>query len=236
MDIVVAALVIGVLVGVAIYLRSRRAGQPERSAGTRLPVPGRAESGGPLRAAVTLETVRPGDALVFWDGRDALVEAVLDCQEQVGNRTVSWQWILLDNGWVIERSADGRFLYTESMLFRQGTWEFDHLTGEVEHDGVLKTFEERVREGTSSREPVYFAFGDALYQVLSTGTFAAVPRGGTPPARPVWGDISPDAYDNVYFGMSASDEDHALGIWTTHIVFLQGRVLHDADLRGVYGA
>ena len=32
----------------------------------------------------TVETLAPGDAVSFWDGEDALVETVIDCEEQVG--------------------------------------------------------------------------------------------------------------------------------------------------------
>lgn len=229
-------LVLGLLVGLVVYFRSRRDDAPKADAGARLPAPGRSAGDVAERHTVTLESLRPGDAMVFWDGADALAEAVLECREQVGARTVAWQWIVLDNGWVIEVSQDGRFLYTESTVFDQGSWEFDHLTGEVENDGVLRTFEERVRDGKASQEPVFFAFHDGMYQVRNTGVFTATARGDRQPVRPVWRDISPDPSDNVYVGFSASEDDFALVVWTTHIVFLRGRALHDSDLRGLYGA
>lgn len=235
MDILTVVLVLGLLAGVVFYFRSRQSARDTSQEQDRLSTGGRALQPAPDRKTVTIENLHAGDALVFWDGGDAIAEAVLDCTEQVGTRTVSWQWILLDNDWVIEVSPDGRFLYKASNTYPQGSWEFDHLTGDAEQGGVLRAFEESVRTGAAAREPAYFQVGEGMYQVRNTGVFSAVERDGTEIQRPVWRDISPDASDNVYAGFSTSGDEHALAVWTTHLVFLRGRELHDADLRGLYG-
>lgn len=226
-------LIVLILVGVGFFVVARRraVAAPQNAklrAGTASDAPAPDEP--PLQA---LEKSAAGDAVVFWDGADGLIDSVLGCSETFNSRTTAWRWLLLDNGGVIELAPDGSSYYNENTVFHQGSLEFDLLTSDIDEDGVLKTFEERVRLGRAVREPVFFEYHENTYQVRSTGVFAARPQ-GTPTRREVWRDVSDDPGQNVYFQLTTADGGRALGIWTTHILFVVGRTLTDADIRGVY--
>ncbi|MBI2954391.1 MAG: hypothetical protein HYY30_08765 [Chloroflexi bacterium] len=183
---------------------------------------------------LTFETIDPGDAVVFWDETSVLAETVLECQENLTNRTTHWRWILLSDGKLVESGPMGRTLYSSATVFYQGTAPFAELTADADRGGVLKTFEERVREGNVSHQPVTFIYDGNRHRMKSTGTFAATVKGNSLPPGP-WSDITANEQDNVYFKMAGGDGEEALGIWTTHIAFLVGRRLTDADLKGLYG-
>lgn len=152
----------------------------------------------PALRQVTLETLQPGDAIEFWDGQHALVENVLDCTEELHGRLTRWQWVLLDTGAVLEIGREGRRIFDRSVICYQGSAAFEELIADPERGGVLKTFEQRVREGRSATEPVVYEHGGMRWVVRSTGTFAATVR-GRPLEREVWADISSDPGQNVYF-------------------------------------
>lgn len=200
----------------------------------------------PALRQVTLETLQPGDAVEFWDGQHALVEQVLDCTEELHGHLTRWQWVLLDTGAVLEIGREGRRIFDKNIVFSQGSPEFAALVADPERGGVLKTFEQRVREGRSATEPVTYERDGLRWVVRSTGTFAATVR-GRPLEREVWADISSDPGQNVYFEMDAmagNDPESGraagtrelLGIWTTHILLLYGRRLQETDITGLYGA
>ncbi len=211
----------------------------------------------PALRQVTLETLQPGDAIEFWDGQHALVENVLDCTEELHGRLTRWQWVLLDTGAVLEIGREGRRIFDRSVVCYQGSPEFEELVADPERGGVLKTFEQRVREGRSATEPVVYERDGTRWVVRSTGTFAATVR-GRPLEREVWADISSDPGQNVYFEMDArvemdafagnavggdepergraADTRELLGIWTTHILLLYGRRLQETDITGLFGA
>jgi hypothetical protein len=130
-------------------------------------------------------------------------------------------------------APDERVLYTSETVFRQGSLPFDSLVAEPSQGGTLKTFEARVREGRIAREPVSVELNGRTWVVESTGTFLAR-YVGPPPKREVWRDISSTPSDNVYFELRADDGTMGLGIWTTHIALLQGRILEDTDIHDLY--
>jgi hypothetical protein len=182
---------------------------------------------------VTVETLRPGDAISFWDGENAIVDTVLECEEQLSGRRTRWRWNLLRGGRMLEVAPDDNVLYTRSEVFHQGTTPFEQLTAEPAAGGTLKTFEARVRAGTVGSNPVFFDYQGINLQLRSTGTFRAAPL-GPPPTAEVWRDLSDDPSQNVYFEFDAPDGTQALGIWTTHIALLVGEPLKTTDIRGMY--
>jgi hypothetical protein len=131
----------------------------------------------PALRQVTLETLQPGDAIKFWDGQHALVEHVLDCTEELHGRLTRWQWVLLDTGAVLETGREGRCIFDQNVVFYQGSPEFEALVADPERGGVLKTFEQRVRERRSVTEPVIYERDGVRWVVRSPGTFAAIVRG-----------------------------------------------------------
>ena len=190
------------------------------------------EPAAPLRQP-TLEDLRPRDAVSFWDGQDDVVESVIECREELGGRSSTWRWVVLSSKQVIEVAPDNNALYTHSTVFPQGSEPFYALTAEPEHGGGLKTFEARVRDESIAREPVAVEFEGKRWTVESTGTFKAT-FVGPPPRQEVWRDISENPSDNVYFELRGEDDATALGIWTTHILLLQGRPLTESDIRSLY--
>jgi hypothetical protein len=188
----------------------------------------------------TLEQLLPGDVVSLWNGDDMVVQTVLDCSEELNQRTTSWRWNLLDEDRMLETSPDGRFLYGRTVILHQGSVPFETLT--AQQDGVLVAFEARVRAETAARNPVLFQYDAITYQVTATGTFVAQPVGGPAPTAQVWRDIDPvKAGQNVYFVLDPTDETAVkedervlLGIWTTHIALLFGRELGDADVQTIY--
>ncbi|MDQ3809831.1 MAG: hypothetical protein M3336_06025 [Chloroflexota bacterium] len=196
----------------------------------------------------TLETLEPGDVVSMWDYGDAVVQAVLDCREELNGRETRWYWAIMDDGRVLSVAPEGNVLYQRTRVLHQSSAEFETLTADPEQGGVLKSFEARVRQGTAARNPTLFEFDGRIYRVISTGIFDArpVPAGqrGAPmyPNLPVWRDINPsNPGDNVYFELEPTqelpeDEDgsEVLGIWTTHIALLFGVALKAADIQTIY--
>ena len=183
--------------------------------------------------ATTPQTLKPGDALILEDGRDFLVQVALDCSEDLGDRSTTWRWLLLDDGGVLEVLRHIMNLYGPPEILYQGTPSFALLTGQGSQDGLLRVFEARVRAETIASMPVTFEHNGVTYQVSSTGTFRATWNGISD--AEVWADISQNAGDNVYFKLRAADGSEALGIWTTHIAFFSGASLTHADIKGMYG-
>ncbi len=195
----------------------------------------------------TIETLLPGDVVSTWDHGDLVVEAVLECREDLNQRETRWRWNLLDGDRVLETAPDANVFYSRTAILHQESAEFETLTCDPEQGGVLKAFEARVREGTAARNPVLFEYGGRTYRVLSTGTFDARPAVGPGPAggslrAEVWRDINPrNPGDNVYFEMEPtgdvpedSEESVVVGIWTTHIALLFGKALKRADVQTIY--
>jgi hypothetical protein len=188
----------------------------------------------------TLDQLLPGDVVSLWDGGDMVVQTVLDCREELNQRITTWRWNLLDENRLLETSPDGTFLYGRVVVLHQGSIEFETLTSQ--DDGLLVTFEARVRAETAARNPVLFEYEGLTYRVTATGTFLAQPLGGAAPTAPVWRDIDPaKASENVYFVLQPTDETAAredervvLGIWTTHIALLFGKELGTADVQTIY--
>jgi hypothetical protein len=190
----------------------------------------------------TIENLLPGDVVSLWDDGDVIVEAVLECAESLNERSTTWRWNLLDDGRMLETAPDGNVLYTQTDVLTQDSGEFEALTCDVEHGGVLKSFEQRVREGTAARNPALLEYGGKTYRVISTGTFAARPLGATElPKQQVWRDVhATKPGENVFFELDVTEEAEpggtttALGIWTTHIALLFGRSITEADVRSIY--
>jgi hypothetical protein len=196
----------------------------------------------------TLESLEPGDVVSLWDGGDAVVEAVLVCREEVNGRETTWRWNLLDEGRMLAVAPEGNVLYTRTVVFHQGSEEFETLTCDPEQGGALKAFEARVRQGSAARHPVLFEYQGKPYRVVSTGVFDARPAGrpsyvpGAYPKSEVWRDINPtNPGDNVYFELEPTDpapdddgQNEVLGIWTSHIALLFGKPLSGADIRSIY--
>jgi hypothetical protein len=191
-----------------------------------------------------VESLLPGDVVSLWDGGDHVVQAVLDCREELNGRETAWRWNLLDEGRVLEVTPEGNTLYERTVILHQDSAEFETLTSDPEQGGVLKAFEARVRQGNAARNPTLFEFENQVYRVVSTGIFDARPveQPGYPNV-PVWRDINPDKPgDNVYFELEPTVEAPAgdagptevLGIWTSHIALLFGRPLKTADVQSIY--
>lgn len=194
---------------------------------------GKAEPPPTLRQP-TLEDLRPRDAISFWDGQDDVVESVVQCREELGGRASTWRWVVLSSGQIVETAPDNSALYTASTVYQQGSEPFYALTAEPEHNGALKTFEARVRDESIAHDPVTVTLDGKDWTVESTGTFLASYI-GLPPRREVWRDISTEnPADNVYFELRGTDEAAAVGIWTTHVLLLQGRPLDESDIRSLY--
>ena len=226
--LVLIALVVG---GYMMFVRARSSPLGQRTE-TYLRSEREQPPGSPPRE-LTVETLRPGDAVSFWDGEDAIVDCVLECEEQLGTRRTQWRWNLLRGGRMLETAPDGNVLYTSGEVFYQGSAPFEQLTGDPTSGGVLKTFEARVRAGTVGSNPVLFAYQGRNFQVRSTGTFRATPL-GPPPRGEVWRDIADDPSQNVYFELDTPEETQALGIWTTHILLLVGEPLKASDIRSLF--
>jgi len=191
------------------------------------------EQPSPALRQPTLDDLRPGDAISFWDGQDDVVESVVQSREELGGRTSTWRWVVLSSGHVLEVAPDTNALYDQSTVLQQGSEPFYALTTEPEHGGALKTFEARVRDESIAREPVSVTLDGKQWSVESTGTFMAAYL-GPPPEQEVWRDISESPSDNVYFELRGEDHSSALGIWTTHILLLQGRPLEESDIQSLY--
>jgi hypothetical protein len=191
----------------------------------------------------TVESLLPGDVISLWDGGDHVVQAVLECREELNRRTTTWRWNILDEGQVLEVTPEGSVLFDRTVVLHQDSAEFETLTSDPEQGGVLKAFEARVRQGTAARNPTLFEFEDRVYRIVSTGIFDARPLGALSyPNLDVWRDINPSrAGDNVYFELEPTQEtpgddsaSEVLGIWTSHIALLFGRPLKSVDIQTIY--
>jgi hypothetical protein len=198
---------------------------------------------GPQARQPTLEALLPGDVVSFWDGGDNVVQAVLECSEELNGRQTVWRWNLLDEDRILEVTPEATTLYERSVVLHQDSAEFETLTTSPEQGGVLKAFEARVREGIAARNPTLFEFESRAYRVVSTSVFDAKAIGQTGyPNRPVWRDINPtDPGENVYFELEPTEEtpndttdSEVLGIWTSHILLLFGRPLRAGDIQAIY--
>ena len=191
----------------------------------------------------TVDTLLPGDVVSLWDMGDHVVEAVLECTEDLNRRSQSWRWNLLDEGHMLSATPEGNVFYERTVILTQDSAGFETLTADPAHGGVLKAFEARVRQGTAARNPTLFEFEGRVFRVVSTGVFGARPLGQTKlPNLAVWRDVNPtDPGDNVYFELEPTEEtpgddrdSEVLGIWTSHIALLFGRPLKPADIQTIY--
>lgn len=209
--------------------------------GTSGPLPIGTSDAGPLPTPAggvpvspDLGALKPGDALSFWDGTDCVVLGSLDCRELVGGRATEWRWVFLSGNRVLELMPHGQALYDSSAISHQGEEFYELLVGP---GGVLKRFEANVREGIA-HEPVLVNVDDVDYRVRSTGTFAATRVGELPAEGEVWGDVSQNPDDNVYFKLVRTDnadpKDVVLGVWTTHIAILHGRAVDRSEITNVF--
>ena len=189
---------------------------------------------GPPRREAGLSNLRPGDVLVFWSGDDAIAETVLDCREERMSRSTQWRWAFLDSGKLLESGPDGNTLFEAGQVFTQGSPTFELLTADVGRQGLLKTFEARVRDGTATTNPTVFEHKGIAYRLKSTGNFKTVSI-GKPLHQEAWRDISPQATDNVCLHLIGPQGQQALAIWTSHIAFRTGRPLDDSEIKGIYG-
>jgi hypothetical protein len=187
----------------------------------------------PVARQPTLTDLQPGDAISFWDGDDRVVESVIECREEIGARTSRWRWLMLGGEAVLETAPDENALYTEQSIIYQGSEPFYALTAEPQDGGALKLFEQRVREQSIGRSPVTVELDGKQWSLESTGTFLATPIGAAP-TQPVWADISPNPADNVYFELRGPDGELGLGIWTSHVLLLQGHTIQSSDIRDLY--
>ena len=192
------------------------------------------EEPAPIRVTEKPADLQRGDVIVLWEGGDAVVTATLDCWENLGGRQTAWRWLHLSSGAVLEVLGGGDFIYDTTEVIHQGTLAFQRLTGSAAEEGVLQSFEARVRNGTVATDPVSFRMDEAAYRVKSTGTFLGTRTG--PLDQEVWRDISEEQGQNVYFRMQSTEGAEVLGIWTTHIALLTGRELANAEIKGLYGA
>lgn len=232
MDQLIGLLVLIVLIGGGIVLFTRLRASPtaDRAArAVRSRIDNIQETS--LREP-TVETLRPGDAVAFGDGRNGLVVSTLECREEVGPRASTWLWSFLDDGKLLEAAQDGNVLYDAPTVAYQGDEVFQSFVAEAEQGGVLKLFEQRVRAGSSGSSPLTFEHAGLTFHMRSTGTFSAEARGK--PLTEVWRDSSPVAGDNVYFEAEAQSGEQLLGIWTSHIALLVGRPLGVTDIEGIY--
>lgn len=194
----------------------------------------RKEESIPIRMTESPRDLQRGDVIVFWESSDAIVTATLDCRESLAGRETGWRWLFLSSGQMLEVVGDTMIIYDHTDLIYQGTVAFQRLTGSVQDDGVLQTFEARAKDGTLATDPVVFRLEDAAFRVVGTGTFSCTRLGAL--QQDVWRDISEREDRNVYFRMQSTDGAAVLGIWTTHIALLSGRPLANAEIKGLYGA
>jgi hypothetical protein len=148
----------------------------------------------------------------------------------VNDRINNWRWIILGNEQLLWIAPDGKYIYEPPQIIFQGSPEFEQITGDP---GMLRDFEQRVRDGVNGSQPVHYSHGDINYTTRSSGAFNAEAK-GEPLTQPVWAEVSPDGSQNVYFELDTESGEKALGIWTSHIAWYSGRVLKESDIDAVY--
>jgi len=225
-------LVVVVLVAVVVmaYLYTRRR-QPQRVVVDGPAGPPQDDDLGP---DLKVETLQPGDVLALWDGKEVLVERVVECQETLPTRVTRWRWVFLEAGQLLGVTPAGNTLYADTKVLKQGTAPYEELAAGAEQGGILKTFEARVQNRSVGRDPVFWDFEGQRYQIQATGTFSAPDQAF--PQTEVWREVSVDEGQNVYFRMVGPEAAQVLGIWTSHIALLVGRVLTRTDVREIYRA
>ena len=177
----------------------------------------------------TAQTLRPGDALMLWNGDDRIVQTALALAEHLNNLETDWRWLLLDGDTVLEVLNGGETVYYDRWeIVRQGSADFVRLVGD--QDGLLRVFEARVRDGSSALNPTVFDYDSDQWRLDSTGTFVVRNADGGALGE-VWRDVTPNEGDNVYAKFTGSGGEKALAVWTTHIGFLRGREVGPSDLR-----
>lgn len=179
-----------------------------------------------------LGKLQPGDALALWGEGDKVVTCVFSCAEGIGARRYTWLWAFLDDGSLVEHSADGQWRYTEHQVVPQGSALYSDLVGP---GGLLEQFEARVRNDTVGDDPVFVTLKDRRYRVTSTGTVEATRRGPAPGLGP-WTQLLSNPDENVYFSLVAADDETqgALGLWTSHVCLSFGRPFEESDITGIY--
>jgi hypothetical protein len=179
-----------------------------------------------------LPLANPGDVVEVFMETAYVVKSVFQCRESVGDRAYEWRWMFLDDGSLLEVSADGHFRYRKHVVLKQGSGPYEEL---VAQDGALVRFEERVREGSAGRRPVRITIEGKEFRLTSTGTFRAQRFGEEPELIP-WRSISPNPQDNVYFGLVETEDEAkvAVGLWTAHVCLSFGQELQPNDLVAVY--
>lgn len=228
--VVLILIVVAVLVVAYLYVWNRR-GKP----GARRKVGG-SDGGHPGSPApeqdLDLNTLKAGDVVALWDGKELVVDRVVECQETLPARVTRWRWVFLDGDQLLAVAPVGNVLYNATTILHQGSEPYEQITGEVENGGVLKTFEARVREGSVGGSPVFYEHEGQRYRIQSTGTFAAPDQ--PLPDREVWRDVQVEEGQNVYFRMAGAAGTQLLGIWTSHIALLMGQPLGATDVREIY--
>jgi hypothetical protein len=179
-----------------------------------------------------LGSLEPGDAITFWGEGNKIVKSVFDCSEPMGPRRYTWRWFFLDDGSLVEHSADGQWRYTEHEIVPQGSALFSDLTGT---GGCLEQFEARVRSDTIGDDPVIAEIRGRRYRITSTGT-VDVTRRGDPPRLSPWAHLVQNPEENIYFSLVAEDDEEqgVLGLWTSHVCLSFGRPIAQTDIDGVY--
>lgn len=192
----------------------------------------RKDAGHPPPQETTPQTLRPGDALMLWNGDDRIVQTALELAEHLNYRETDWRWLLLDGNTLLEVQTGTTAYYDNWSVIQQGSLDFVRLVGD--QSGLLRVFEGRVRDGSSALNPAIFEYGGESWQIQSTGSFVVRQANGQVLGGEVWRDITSNEGDNVYAKLSGSQGAKALAVWTTHIGFLRGQEVGPSDLR-TYG-
>ncbi|HEV2121661.1 MAG TPA: hypothetical protein VGW38_02665 [Chloroflexota bacterium] len=179
-----------------------------------------------------LGSLEPGDAVTFWGDGNKIVRTVIDCAEGIGARRYTWRWYFLDDGSLVEHSADGQWRYTEHEIVPQGSALFSEFVGT---GGFLEQFEARVRSDTVGDNPVVVELRGRNYRITSTG-IADINRRGDPPRLSPWAHLVQNPEENIYFSLVAIDDETqgVLGLWTSHVCLSFGSPISETDIDGIY--
>src|SRR5918912_3350827 len=83
----------------------------------------------------SIESLLPGDVVSFWDAGDSVVQAVLECREELNRRETVWRWNVLDEGRLLEVTPEGNVLYDRTVVLHQDSAEFETLTADPDQGG-----------------------------------------------------------------------------------------------------